>query len=371
MDRDLLRTGLGIVVITPGSGFFAVDKKLLRLTTERMYDSGIALDLVCLSKLPLHKSPLFRYRVHPLFIPAQTTSAGTEEHTPSVKELSRSDKIDPLYLDTSSNFMADDQDAQFIYHIPHWIVTSFFHTDFISNPSAILEPSCRLPSGFPWNVTMLDLNKNAPPFLSSEDAENYDDLVFGDVSPARESQLLRDETMSVGRISSTVQMLDKSLPIYTQPTVKPIQIGNPRYSSSAVQIIHGGSVGSALSTSPSCSYKASSYAKSSLFPGRRFDLINPFGDAFGATVISSHLKRWEHLHPLNAKKQIRPVNWTSLCTPACMPLTTDVFPTPSDLDQNYLEYVHTISPYEVGQSDETAQTILREMVGQRLAQGMS
>ncbi|KAG0259372.1 vacuolar membrane-associated protein iml1 [Mortierella polycephala] len=62
MDRDLQRTGLSIVLITPGSGMFDVDKKLLRLTTERMISSGIGLDMVCLSKIPAHIVPLFRWK---------------------------------------------------------------------------------------------------------------------------------------------------------------------------------------------------------------------------------------------------------------------------------------------------------------------
>lgn len=48
-------------IITPGTGHFAVDKNLLRLTTERMIDHGIALDFVCLTKMPLHSVPLFSY----------------------------------------------------------------------------------------------------------------------------------------------------------------------------------------------------------------------------------------------------------------------------------------------------------------------
>ncbi|KAI8051520.1 hypothetical protein BDF22DRAFT_777116 [Syncephalis plumigaleata] len=61
VDRDLLRTGQAIMVLTPGPGYFEVDKKLLRLTAERMFDSGIALDLVCLDQIPLHASPLFKF----------------------------------------------------------------------------------------------------------------------------------------------------------------------------------------------------------------------------------------------------------------------------------------------------------------------
>lgn len=52
---------MNITIITPGTGHFAVDKNLLRMTTERMMDHGIGLELVCLTKMPLHSVPLFSY----------------------------------------------------------------------------------------------------------------------------------------------------------------------------------------------------------------------------------------------------------------------------------------------------------------------
>lgn len=61
IDRDLSRTGLSMTIVSPGTGHFAVDKNLLRLTTERMTDHGIGLDLVCMTKMPLHSVPLFSY----------------------------------------------------------------------------------------------------------------------------------------------------------------------------------------------------------------------------------------------------------------------------------------------------------------------
>lgn len=62
IDRDLVRTGISIVVITPGTGIFEVDYGTLRTTTETLVGTGIGIDLVCLPKLPLHSVPLFRYR---------------------------------------------------------------------------------------------------------------------------------------------------------------------------------------------------------------------------------------------------------------------------------------------------------------------
>ncbi|KAI8928325.1 hypothetical protein BC831DRAFT_548431 [Entophlyctis helioformis] len=64
VDRDLMRTGLTIVVVTPGTGFYEVDKKLCRLTWQRMVDNGVGLDLVCLSKPPLYTVPLFQFVSH-------------------------------------------------------------------------------------------------------------------------------------------------------------------------------------------------------------------------------------------------------------------------------------------------------------------
>lgn len=61
IDRDLSRTGLSIVIITPSTGIFQVDKKMCRMTTQRMIDSGISLDLVCLMPPPLHSVPLFQF----------------------------------------------------------------------------------------------------------------------------------------------------------------------------------------------------------------------------------------------------------------------------------------------------------------------
>lgn len=62
IDRDMLHTGTSIIVITPGSGVFEVSYESLASTTEALTNRGIAIDLVCLSPMPLHSVPLFKYR---------------------------------------------------------------------------------------------------------------------------------------------------------------------------------------------------------------------------------------------------------------------------------------------------------------------
>jgi hypothetical protein len=62
IDRDLMRTGISAVVITPSPGVFEVDYEALRRTTEALVGNGIGIDLICVPKMPLHSVPLFRYR---------------------------------------------------------------------------------------------------------------------------------------------------------------------------------------------------------------------------------------------------------------------------------------------------------------------
>ena len=58
---DLRHTTTHIMIISPGSGLFDVDYSLLRLTGKKLLSLEMTMDLICLSKAPLHIVPLFRY----------------------------------------------------------------------------------------------------------------------------------------------------------------------------------------------------------------------------------------------------------------------------------------------------------------------
>ena len=116
IDRDLTRTGLSMTIITPGTGHFAVDKNLLRLTTERMIDHGIGLDLVCLTKMPLHSVPLFSYVSERPRINGQTTLKA---------QAAASATPDLLYFDAHFLSAVDTEMAD-CYSIPKWVNASFY-----------------------------------------------------------------------------------------------------------------------------------------------------------------------------------------------------------------------------------------------------
>jgi DEP domain-containing protein 5 len=89
IDRDLTRTGISVVIITPGSGVFEVDYDALRRTTEALVGNGIGIDLICMPKMPLHSVPLFRYR-NPNFAPgrvSQTNAKAVISYSSTPKQL--------------------------------------------------------------------------------------------------------------------------------------------------------------------------------------------------------------------------------------------------------------------------------------------
>lgn len=62
MDRDLVRMGNSLVLISAGSGVFEVNRELAAITKQRMMDNGIGSDMLSLSLPPLHVSPFFLYK---------------------------------------------------------------------------------------------------------------------------------------------------------------------------------------------------------------------------------------------------------------------------------------------------------------------
>ena len=64
VDRDLNKTGMSVICITPGSGAFLIKQpnsiEMSRLAKQKILDSGIWVQLVSLTEPPLHVAPLFK-----------------------------------------------------------------------------------------------------------------------------------------------------------------------------------------------------------------------------------------------------------------------------------------------------------------------
>lgn len=108
-------------------------------------------------------------------------------------------------------------------------------------------------------------------------------------------------------------------------------------------------------------------------------LINPCNPSDNQNLWTSHLRRWQHALPKMEENDGPIVHWKSLTTPACLPLTTDYFPSQEELAKLYSHYMYTVSAsedtnlYQAGDRNlsehKKTENLLIEMLSQRLAQG--
>ncbi|MCJ1250296.1 vacuolar membrane-associated protein iml1 [Trapelia coarctata] len=136
IDRDLVRTGLSIVVLTPGTGIFEVDRNLLAMTTDNLIENGISIDLVCLSRMPLHSVPLFKYRPNnEARAPESHANKEAPSHLSQVDASYHSNGDGPLVpelslLGSSPQVTLTGEDTrvseEWHYAIPHWVDVSFW-----------------------------------------------------------------------------------------------------------------------------------------------------------------------------------------------------------------------------------------------------
>jgi len=108
--------------------------------------------------------------------------------------------------------------------------------------------------------------------------------------------------------------------------------------------------------------------------------LNPYNPAKNQLRMTAHIRRWQHIFPkLEQYAEDDPmVKWFSLATPACLPLTTDFFPSSQHLAERYGEYSYILSPFvddanifvDYGVKDmRSLDILLMELVYHRLAQG--
>ncbi|PHH77076.1 hypothetical protein CDD82_3678 [Ophiocordyceps australis] len=144
IDRDLYRTGISIAVITPGTGVFEVDYETLGRTTEALVVNGIGIDLICMSRMPLHSVPLFKYR-NPLSCSGQgrlapgaafSRSFHSRGSTPNLQTpvigsyQSVEGSLSPTKVASvgrrSDSSMLMSPSQEWCYALPHWLHVSFW-----------------------------------------------------------------------------------------------------------------------------------------------------------------------------------------------------------------------------------------------------
>ena len=114
IDRSLSNTGATSILITPGTGYFRVNKRLLRLTTMRILDQGHGFDLISLAKPPLHQTPMFSF-----------LSADPETKNEKADKDAYADprSYDPLWVGEDTE---DGSPKSTFWWEPFWVTASFW-----------------------------------------------------------------------------------------------------------------------------------------------------------------------------------------------------------------------------------------------------
>lgn len=120
VDRDLVRTGLSVMIISPGTGYFEVQENLLRMTTENLVTNNFGISLVCLSPRPLHSVPLFQYH------PAAYEAKLAEESTKPLDVHSSPLRQNPVTYSMKRWAASHTMDENNIHVIPHWLETHHY-----------------------------------------------------------------------------------------------------------------------------------------------------------------------------------------------------------------------------------------------------
>ncbi|KAL2415155.1 Vacuolar membrane-associated protein iml1 [Exophiala dermatitidis] len=158
IDRDLIRTGISVVVVTAGTGVFEVDRDLLNLTSQTLTNNGVGIDIVCLSKMPLHSVPLFKYRVtgkedisfnvHAAELAESPRRSGSG---PSFFDSSQPRKLSPALSSTATNstrLLASyvsghngENASGWYFGIPQWIDLSYWSADAATTLTELAQES--------------------------------------------------------------------------------------------------------------------------------------------------------------------------------------------------------------------------------------
>lgn len=454
VDPRFSSTGMSIIAVTAGCGFFDSDHALLKRTTNLLLGNSIGVDIVALSPKPLHPVPLFKYTLggdtefalphwadvsywqpQAGFVPESVQSSSLEDvGNVTIEQLSQQKNSS-----TASTMKAIMDDFDYMQHSDRTTALSLdakktlavgtsiesnkttkgkpAPTSLIEKPAHLVNPdqssAAALPTSKPVGIVpKLAKDKPSHPLLqtgrkisvgprglaptsatasttiSTESAGITTDNPTAAFTPNEASSGLAKQIRESLTRKPSQQSLISQLPNDRNKAAKPINIQHGTISSiSELDQSDGESNGEVTykdltedkQSSPHLSRtpkpfpslgslpetEAQDLAQQALTPW--LTLLNPCNPRRDNMRIASQYRKWHHVFPKAIDSGA--FKWDSMCSPAALPLSTDLVPTARELDKHYDKKIRRLVLSSVTDGALKPATMLQRLISLRLARG--
>ncbi|KAI0465335.1 hypothetical protein LJB42_000567 [Komagataella kurtzmanii] len=414
-DPELRYTSNHFILISPGTGIYDVDYNLMAHTSKKMAKVDAAIDVICLSQPPLHVVPLFRYKESnskirhciPTWLDVSfwnDSSQYISQWMPRCKiyeiqmmgvvenEL-KTINLPNLRINPNSksiNEVIDKYDEDVFKPVsPH--TSEEKKIPLHLSPEVLQVPKKNSPSTETFKIKQ---TKECQPSTIDVKALGTTNSRLGISARSSLLNFINDDSKSgIGNfIRERISSLPASLvrvksaefdkeeaktqtvrPVSMFPmkedTTKSKNIQPPRRLEKVVKKVE-----STTQSPPSLTRTNSSVSVPEDVNSQRDDKLSPYWTTVqnpSKALTSELLKmigygRWQHVFPSKVKR--RAVKWSSLSTPASLPLTTQVFPRLSDFESNFTFQIYDVI---LNNNDTKINTgdLIREMIYLRLVLG--
>ncbi|OUM51776.1 hypothetical protein BVG19_g902 [[Candida] boidinii] len=405
-DPDLRHTTNHFVIISPGTGIFDVDYDVLLKTSRLMLCVDCTIDVICLSQPALHVVPLFRYKDENNKLqhckPSWMDISFWNEDDQAVSQWLPRCKIYELQM---MGVMENDKSALIIKYLDERgqrsIMNAMDNYDssiFAPVKKTVEKQTVTTPVSATPGLKVKEIGHSSPIADISTGTEETTQSKSSESSPNFTLPPKRDTSafLSLKQIKEKTSTPNLFKRFFNSPSIRPVQLddsfefGEKSNDDIKSLNLNDGFKGTMRLTTSVQEFnkKKKNISSDTLDPTNRKSLNdkpctkeekksfifanywthvgNPSNAATAELKSMVSYGRWQYVFPKNVKS--RSIKWTSLSSPAALPLTTPTFPHYVDFSKNF-----TFTNYDVRLSYQDQNTgceiLMRQMISIRLSLG--